>query len=170
MLNETSRLELIAAGIMRMKASLLSWYHRNNTDNKITQLQDLTHAMLGEANARCLKTKAAETKGFMMFLIELASSHNGRCLDRQDVWVACGTALSDLLQIFSSPSLRISVEIYQDFDRLDSVLVEERVDVWAPSDHFGMGSYRDHFGTPCDHYWVDFWTPSDHFGRLQIQF
>ena len=97
--------EKLQSSCMLARAALFAWYNRRHQDypwELLTRLQDLTPGMLGTQNARTLKTKAAESKGFLFFVVHLIRTQ-GHMLDRRDIWLAAGEALEKLFGIMQGP-------------------------------------------------------------------
>ena len=99
-----------------LKAELVGWYkerHAARPLEHLTQIQDLKPSMLGTKNQRCLKLKAAETKGFLVFMCWLLR-RRGDALHRGDLWLAAADGLERILELTSSSPLALQYDVYQD--------------------------------------------------------
>eukprot|EP00969_Alexandrium_andersonii_P077368 3411725-Alexandrium_andersonii.AAC.1 len=90
--------ERLASAVLRLRGELMAFYKEykgQNEDSNLTQVADLTPAMLGTPEHPLLKTKAAETHGIVLFLDSQLAKHRdvlgpegqvlrdaGRCLIR----------------------------------------------------------------------------------------
>lgn len=96
-----SRDELLQYTAELICVELFAFYDKWRTrrpDEPLSLMQTFTLAMVGTPAKRCLRTKAAETKGFFFYLCEALSRRKNR-LHRGDVWVAAAAALRRLLDI-----------------------------------------------------------------------
>lgn len=67
--------ELLANGVLRLRAALQRWYGEwdaAHPGNPVNRLQDLTLKTLGDRDALCIRTKAAETRPLLRFTVALA--------------------------------------------------------------------------------------------------
>ena len=77
---ETTQGEQVIMGILRMRAALLDWYKARAKlfpHENLTRVADLTPKMVGTAAEPKLKTKAMETFGLLLFLIDMLTQHAG---------------------------------------------------------------------------------------------
>ena len=72
--------EQIILSILAMRAELFSWYkarHAAYPDENLTRVSDMTPKMIGTPNDPLMKTKAMETYGFLLFLIDMLAKYGG---------------------------------------------------------------------------------------------
>ena len=108
--------EGVILSCMRLKGDLLAWYperHRQYPTEKLTRVQDLRPSMIGTKDKRILNTKAAETKGLLLFLRDLLP-RRGRAMDRSDIWQAAASALVGILNVVAGGNLVMTTAEYQD--------------------------------------------------------
>ena len=67
----------------------------------LTEVKHITPKMFGTQNSRCLKTKAAETKGMFYFLCATLARKQEK-LNRGDVWLECCLSLQRLMDKLSA--------------------------------------------------------------------
>lgn len=99
-----------------IKGELFNWYdarHSADPYEKLSRLQEFKRSMIGSRNARKLRSKAAETKGFYFFLCHLLRLR-GNVLQRRDVWQAGADALERLLQNLGDFPVVLSIDQNQD--------------------------------------------------------
>eukprot|EP00969_Alexandrium_andersonii_P268367 11859589-Alexandrium_andersonii.AAC.1 len=58
--------------VLELRSALLSWYQRNR-ELGLTEVQDVQLSMLGTRDRPLAKFKGAETKGVLLFCIDLLS-------------------------------------------------------------------------------------------------
>eukprot|EP00969_Alexandrium_andersonii_P010430 454436-Alexandrium_andersonii.AAC.1 len=72
--------ERFQISVMQLRAELFGWYRgrrKSHPNAPLTELQDLTTGMLGSINDPTCKTKGAETKGLLIFMVEFLHKHEG---------------------------------------------------------------------------------------------
>ena len=69
--------EHLTISILVLRSNLMEWYpaYEKRAKEKLTRVADLTPSMLGKPGEQVLKTKAAETWGLTLFLIEQLRLH-----------------------------------------------------------------------------------------------
>ena len=92
----------------------MKWYslQRQTGHVGITALQDFDVKFIGERGARCLRTKAAETKWFLYFLCEPCSELQDN-LPRGDIWDAAATAMKEFMGIIDHGPTLFAVDLLQ---------------------------------------------------------
>ena len=82
--------------IMQIRQLLWAWYSvqaRENPDEQISRLDDLTVKMLGPRDEPELKAKGAETKCLIPFCVHLLRQHTGALGSKGRMLIRCGEAL-----------------------------------------------------------------------------
>ena len=111
-----TRQESIEVGVDLVKQRLDAWYESRRVTHpgeKVTVVQRLTSAMLGENASRKLKLKAGETKYYCLCLCELLRELRAR-LTRSDLWISLGDALVHVLNLFEVTPAILNVEQIQE--------------------------------------------------------
>ena len=86
--------ERVDNNLVLLRNLLWSWYRersQRHPKENLRRLQDLTRKMVGTNNNRRMKTKAAETWGFTLFLTE--TMHEHRAVLQADRLIAAGNAI-----------------------------------------------------------------------------
>ena len=105
--------EMIDASCRHIKLALRAFYASPLGVDVSTPLQDFSVGMIGEKNARCLSTKAAETKGVFMFAVQILREKQALLL-RGDVWHAAGQALLDIVELLDAAPMNLDNSTYVD--------------------------------------------------------
>jgi hypothetical protein len=110
----TTQAELIDLGCSLFRNALQTWYSsRHVAGEDFTHLEDFCSTMIGTAEHRFLRTKAAETKGLLYFI----HYHLSNCavrMNRADVWEACASALEGLMRAMSDGPMVVSPALRQE--------------------------------------------------------
>ena len=106
----------VQVSILALANMLGHWYkrrHRLDVTEKLTRIHNLQKGRLGDnADPQC-KTKAAETWGFMLFLLDTLRLHINRLPARARTLVSAGEALVELMGVFDAASTRLTGEEIQ---------------------------------------------------------
>ncbi len=108
--------ELVSASVECLCVKLFAFYNtwqQENPTEPLTHLKAFKPSMIGTRTKQCLRTKAAETKGFFFFLVELVGEFSGT-LERGDVWHSCMCTLKDLVELLQNSPLMVNRETVQD--------------------------------------------------------
>eukprot|EP00969_Alexandrium_andersonii_P277613 12271443-Alexandrium_andersonii.AAC.1 len=101
---------------MELRATLFAWYKRQRVarpTQNFTEVQDLTPGMTGTREHPVCKTKGAETKGMLFFLVDLVSSHRNKIEDGGAI-LELGNLLLRHLEILETSPRRLSKKAHQD--------------------------------------------------------
>jgi hypothetical protein len=107
------RLQLSA---MRIRSALFSWYTSQATshpDDHIHELQDFTAEMMGTSTKQKLRLKAAETKSFLFFTVDLAKRFESQ-LPQGPLLVSAGTCLTTIQRAFDENGEKMRPASVQD--------------------------------------------------------
>jgi hypothetical protein len=107
--------ELHQLSIMQIRSKLWTWYsdrRRARPEQEITEVQDLTLAMLGgKASSESLHTKAAETKGLVPFALHLLREAKAGTVPKN--LIDAGQALQDYFDLLDTSPRIVPPEILQ---------------------------------------------------------
>ena len=107
--------EQVLLSIEKMSDDLFAFYKRHREaqpDRQLTQLQCLIPTMVGARNKRVLRTKAAEAKGFFLFLHDLIRRRGGSLASYQP-WKDSADCLHTLIRIWSEAPMVCNVATQQ---------------------------------------------------------
>ncbi len=99
-----------------LESELFSFYARWKSENvgrDISEMQCLTVAMIGTTRSKTIRTEAAETKGFFLFLKDVLQRKQGK-LELGAFWVQSSRALSELLLCLEEFPLSLTAHQEQD--------------------------------------------------------
>ena len=103
--------DLIANSLICMMARLHSMYKRRAKEHpaeNLTRLHRCSRKMVGDPNSHKMKTKASETFGLLIFLVEeLSSLRAGRIPDPANLLLG-GQSLLNLVDIWNAAGWRLS--------------------------------------------------------------
>jgi hypothetical protein len=102
--------------IMQIRQKLWAWYsvqERENPDQQLTRLDDLTVKMLGPRDEPEMKSKGAETKCLIPFCVYLLRQHTEALGSKGRILVKCGEALIGFMDVLKSSPRRMDVESLQ---------------------------------------------------------
>jgi hypothetical protein len=112
---------------------------------KLTELNNVTQKMLGTSADRKLKTKAGETWGLLLFLVQVLSIYPAIIADQQRLLEA-GSCLSELIHLFDSCGSRMpaaSVQLAFDKFLRHMALTADFDDLLIPKRHLVLHMLRD---------------------------
>ena len=107
---------LVSTSVRLLCLELDSFYaawHREHPGQQLTVVQHFVPSMIGSKDSRCLKLKAAETKGFFFFLVQTLA-RRGVCLTRPDVWSQGAGALRGIIDVLKTAPMNLSARQYQE--------------------------------------------------------
>ena len=108
--------ERVLASAQILQGELFKWYvKRSKTfpNEKLTHINTLKASMFGSGPQGPLKTKAAETFGLLLFVLDLLEEHKDK-LSKGDILFECGKELLKVLQIMKSSGDVFTEKQYQD--------------------------------------------------------
>ena len=90
------RKEIEELTCMTLRDLLMKWYAEQEADgvNNMTKLQDFNVGFIGDRHGRCLRLKAAESKYFFYFMVDVIHDLEA-VLPRGDLWRSVAVALKD---------------------------------------------------------------------------
>lgn len=109
--------EQVSVSVRLLAIELLSFYDSWGDAHKgseLTRLQAFTLSMIGTRDARCLKLKGSEAKGFFFFLTTLLE-RRGAKLARHDVWKQAADALLLIISVTTRTGFRVPPAAFQVF-------------------------------------------------------
>lgn len=111
--------QLYALSMQHIKNLLWAWYkkaRRERPNEQITEVQDLTVAMLGgRPLTQSLKTKAAETKGLVPFTLDLLKTYRHQFAEPTiNDLISAGEALNKYFELLASSPRRVPLNILQE--------------------------------------------------------
>ena len=97
------------------RAALLKWYS-TQPPGDYTHFQDFSHKLIGTKDNRYLKSKAAELKGLLFFVVDLLSKrdHVASRIRRGDLWLAAAHTLKDILVLLKRTPMVVTTPVYQE--------------------------------------------------------
>ena len=108
--------EMLQIAVMCMRAELFRWYRdraRSHPEENLTRLSDLTLKMLGTKAAPKLRTKAAETWGLLLFLVEMLQKYGANVGHDAQRLHEAGVALVDHMDICSGSPTQLPPAMVQ---------------------------------------------------------
>jgi len=92
--------------VLGLRSALFAFYtaHRRLHGPVLTEITEVTTKMFGTTADPKLKTKAAETWGFHLFLMDFLKGRPG-VIDKQDIWEQAGEDLSRIAETLETASL-----------------------------------------------------------------
>ena len=109
--------ERIALTVRCLRSDLVAFYKRYaraHPEQQLSEIQDLTPAMLGTSLRPKLRSKAAETKGLLIFADMMLERHRER-IPQGGLWVKASKSLSSVLNLMQSSPMILSIGVVQDF-------------------------------------------------------
>jgi hypothetical protein len=151
--------ENILASLMILRHALHTFY-RMPENAKLTRLHDLTQKMVGTQGTPVCKTKAAETYGFMLFLIKELRRHSARLSEEAVMLLEAGECLATITHIWNRHGKAIPDEMIQlCFDNYSKYMVLMLpYDINVPKNHqvFHLLDRIKFQGNPtCYAVWLD---------------
>ena len=116
--------ELVIFSCNHFRHELFAWYkkaRRLNPQERLSELQDFVPRMIGTRNDRSVRSKAAETKGVLLFLVHAARTYVDK-LNRGDIWLGAATSLERMFTIFHEAPVNMTHAQIQDDAREHSIL------------------------------------------------
>lgn len=134
--------QIVEHGVSVLKYELRAWYrrrHRTHPREKLTRINDLTPKMLGESpTTQKLKTKAAETWGLLLFLIDFFTANVARLEDGSQQMLDAARALARMCECFERSTWV-----------MDAPTMQEAMDAWK--EHCARTSHLPELFTPKRH-------------------
>ena len=103
-------------GTMCLKNDMVSFYRRyraEHPERSLTEMQTLTPSMLGTATRPRLQSKAAETKGLLLFTHDMLLKHSAG-IDRGSAFLKASGHLIRLLHLMETSPVILSQSVVQD--------------------------------------------------------
>ena len=113
--NSGTQEERVHTSHQLFKADLLRWYPLadKRLRKKLTRVTTITRKMIGNANEQVLKTKAAETYGLLLYLVELGESNFNSISANAQTLCRPGRDFIKLVELFDSQDAQMSVNSIQ---------------------------------------------------------
>lgn len=114
---ETTVSEQIITGILRLRNELFAWYKARAKlfpMENLTRIADLTPKMFGTEAEPKLKTKAMETFGMMLFLIDMLVKYAATIGDDAGRFAEAGRMLERYVEIVKGSPVKMSVSAIQE--------------------------------------------------------
>ena len=114
---ETTISEQVITGILRLRSELFSWYKERAKlfpMENLTRVADLTPKMVGTAAEPKIKTKAMETFGMLLFLIDMLVKYAGTIGDDAGRFAEAGRMLVRYVEIVRGSPVNMSVSAIQE--------------------------------------------------------
>lgn len=110
--NETTHYEAMLVSVANLKHELFRFYcswDRTHPADKVTRVSSLTPKMLGVGGKRACKTKAMESWGILLFLVDLFGNNVGRLGPSAPTFLDAGRLLQDFLATLKrcGPAVRV---------------------------------------------------------------
>ena len=118
--------EILELAVMTCRQKLLQWYkarHALYPTEQLTRVSDLTTSMLSDEDGRKVKTKAAETWGVLLFLLDELHTANLHIVPDATDLLAAGRALENTIGLWDSCEWRLTdKDIQKSYDYLTKFL------------------------------------------------
>jgi len=135
--------ETVAAAVIAIRLELKAWYtkrHREKPDEGLTRITKFRKQTIGEAGDPKLRTKGAETWGFLLFLLDVLD-RRGAILGDSAIHLKCaGRALESLILLWNRANVRLTDnEIEASFEHWNVFLRSTDLvdDLKIPKRHLG---------------------------------
>ena len=111
-----TEVERIRVACRMMRHELFRFYERHYqaTHEELTRLSDLTVKMIGTYHDQKLKLKAAETWGFLHFMIDSLSTHDGILGDDHDLLLVVADMMRDYVLVMKGKPVQMNAESLQE--------------------------------------------------------
>ena len=109
--------EVINTSLISMNNQLSQWYkqrHRQYPTEKITRIKHMSHGRIGSNTERACKTKAAETWGLMLFLLDVIEGNLPRLPDWAPRFARAGRHLERMIIIFRDAGVHMTTSEIQE--------------------------------------------------------
>ena len=139
--------EIVEKATQLIRFDLRAWYkqrHKMFPSEGLTRA-NLTQKMLGDNSNRCCKTKAAETHGVCIFVVEKLRAHQARIGQFAVVLVSAGQELLDMMQyVGGRKAVLTPAEHQRVFDHYMRylALTDSMDNLWLPKRHVMLHSLR----------------------------